>query len=237
MRVFRTERVVWKMKKLICLVLSAVILLCSGCSVLPAILRGNVAERYSNYVKASLDCAFLGETAFYLKQVEATQEQADSLYADSVSGYTTILMNQYEVKADLISEDLAGQFEAQSKRILAGVKYSVAEAVKNSDGDYSVTVTIQPLDLSSVDSDYAELTEWYNDTYSVETLDAMTEEEYAEAEELYAEKFLEKLAAYSIAYQDEVKTTVSILVEDDGNYSISDSDWVMLNEKVLGIDW
>lgn len=213
----------------------AVILICSGCSLLGRGLDINT-KRYAKYVKTSLDCSFLGVTEEYLKEVDATQEEADETYKNTVDGYVSLLMYNFEVNEEYVSEETAAAFREKAVEIMKGASYTVADAVKNSDGDYSVTVTIKPIDLFDAVS-YQEAADWYNKTYTEEAIEAMTNEEYAAAEEEYAKKILELVSAYQVAYKEEMKCTVTILDDEENNmYSVSEADWTMLDENILGIE-
>lgn len=225
-----------KCKKIICAALVAAVVLCSGCSLLRKGGGDMLSKRYANYIKSTLDCSFFGETEEYLKWVDATEAEAQKTYQDTVEGYASLIMYHFEVEESTISEETIAAFQEKAKTYMKEASYSVADAVKNSDNDYSVTVTVKPIDLMASVS-YQPIVDWFNETYSQETLDAMSDEEYAVVEEEYAKKILALLDGYTVSYADEVKCTVTILVnESDNTYSVSDADWSSLDENVLGIE-
>lgn len=225
-----------KCKKIICAVLAVAVVLCSGCSLLRKGGGETLSKRYANYIKSTLDCTFLGDTEEYLKRVEATEAEAQQTYQDTVEGYASLIMYHFEVKESMISDETIAAFQEKAKTYMKEASYSVADAVKNCDNDYSVTVTVKPIDLMESVS-YQPIVDWFNETYSQETLDAMSDEEYAVVEEEYAKKILALLDSYTVSHADEVKCTVTILVnESDNTYSVSDADWSSLDENVLGIE-
>lgn len=213
-------------KHLIIVMLTALMLLSlTGCSLL-----GNSKKTYANYVTSLLDTNYKADFTDYMKITNATQEEAQTVYDDGIDYLADALMAAYGVK-DTEGSDIKAQFQTLAKDIYSHASYEVSD-VTNTDGTYTVTVTIYPIDiLVSTYDDVAAYIENMNQRVAAGDYDDYELDAY---ENEYAQGIIDILtdALPNVGNGEGVSVTVTI--QDNGEYYyISDDDFLALDKAML----
>lgn len=213
-------------KRFITVILTILMLLSlTGCSLL-----GNTKKTYANYVTSLLDTNYKADFTDYMKLTNATQEEAQTVYDDGIVYLAEALMAAYGIK-DTGSSDIQEQFQTLAKDIYSHASYQVSE-VQNTDGIYTVTVTIYPIDiLVTTYDDVVAYIENMNQRVAAGDYNDYELEAY---ENEYAQGIIDILtdAVPNIGNGEGVPVTVTI--QDNGEYYyISDEDFLALDKAML----
>lgn len=213
-------------KHLIIVMLTALMLLSlTGCSLL-----GNSKKTYANYVTSLLDTNYKADFTGYMKITNATQEEAQTVYDDGIDYLADALMAAYGVK-DTEGSDIKEQFQTLAKDIYSHASYEVSD-VTNTDGTYTVTVTIYPIDiLVSTYDDVAAYIENMNQRVAAGDYDDYELDAY---ENEYAQGIIDILtdALPNVGNGEGVSVTVTIQ-DNSEYYYISDDDFLALDKAML----
>lgn len=184
----------------------------------------------SGYVKAALDSSIHGESAEYIEIVDITEEDAQQEYDD-------ILDSIVEEMGSLgLSDDLNSKYRTLFADLLKKTDYTVLEATKVDD-NYEVPVEIKPITnvFTNLMGDVeTKMTEYTNDILNGNA-DIPSEEEIIE----YAGQVVYDLLAERIAnveYGDVQTVTVTVELDNDNTYSISEDDIEDLVSAMIEIE-
>lgn len=190
---------------------------------------------YSNYIEAIMDCNYHGELKRYTEVIDATESEAKESYDATVEYYAYELMSYNGVAYDYVSEDMLNKYIDLAREIMGKAKYTVNEATKVNE-EYQVKVEISPIDLNDItDADITARMEEYNKMLEGLDQNAVTEEQWAEYEEAYAQDIYDIIAGYvsKIGYKETVSKVVIITFDEEGRHGISDDDWYDLDDYVV----
>lgn len=201
-----------KFMKKIALVLSCVMMmgLLGGCGSFDA----------AAYLSALLDNSYKNDSTAVVAQEIATAEEAAAIYEEGldvqVDAFVSVLG---------ISEDQADGLRAALANVLAGAKYTVGEAEKQSDGSYVVTVSYEKMNV------FGPATEIY--MVAVEEISTAYTEAALAGEEVSQEEMIVEVldafvaalndAAANATYDEAQTTTVRIELVDD-QYAPNEAD-------------
>lgn len=201
------------MKKLVALVLAGVMLFSlGGC--------GAVEFDAQGYVQAVLDAKFHREYEDYAEiigvKAEEAKEQMESEFNESLE----TAMQGMGLSS---TEEEMAQYIQMEADVRAKVQYTVAEAVKDEDGNYTVEVTITPIPA-------------YDNLESVFTDKLMSAVQTGATEDKYMSVFLESFQECidSVVAGEPVTFTFHVTGEENGNqtvYSVSEDE--MLNVDLV----
>lgn len=206
------------------LALTAVLSL-TGCS-----LFGNSKKTYASYVQSLLDVNYKAEFTDYMKITGATQEEAQAVYDDGLSYLAEALMTAYGI-SDVEGSDIKEQFIELARAIYSHASYEVTD-VSKTDGVYSVTVTIYPIDILLIT--YDDVVAYIEDMNQRVTAGEYNDYELDAYETEYAQGIIGILndALPNIGNGEGVAVTVTIL-DNDEYYYISDDDFLALDKAIL----
>ncbi len=235
------------MKKLIILLLSALMIFgltaCGG---------GSGGDKIQSLVQGNIDAIYLGKASDeYLKMIDSTPEIARQNYIDGLNTeaeffcyYFGILDYSYGETFDDIKTETKDKIVAMYKQIYDKSKYSTKESVKQSDGSYTVQLTIEPIDIMEQASDlllsgtykpYEDFWAKYEDV----NVDAMTDEEfvkfYDEYTDEYANVIIDCILSLlpDLGYKDAKTLSVQVQADSDDIYSINDDDWSKIDDYMI----
>lgn len=212
-------------KKISLLFITAICIFSTGC------LKNKTTE-YQTYIKSAMDASYYGKYDDYVSNSVSTEDEAEELYNNMISYFTSKIIEYTEVNEEYMSDDLKNKFDEASKKILNKAKYKVNLAKKVS-GVYQVKVEIDPINFwTIIESDVKTAIEEFNNNTSGE----LSDDEWETVEEEYANKIYEIVNNNidKIGYQDTVSKIVEIK-SSDKQYSIADEDWNDIDDYVMGL--
>lgn len=215
-----------KMKRFTVLLLTAfMIFSLTGCS-----LFGNGKKTYANYVQSLLDVNYKADYTEYQKITGASEEDAQKVYDDGLDYLADALMTAYGV-TDVDGSDIKSQFRDLAKEIYSHAKYEITD-VSKTDGVYTVTVTIYPIDILQIT--YDDVVTYIEDMNQKVTAGDYNDYELDAYETEYAQGIIDILntALPNIGNGEGTTVTVTIL-DNDEYYYISDDDFLALDKAIL----
>ncbi len=207
---------------------AAVILMCLclvGCT--------SKSERYTDYIRAVLNCSYYGKTQEYARLTDSTAEEAEQVYQDELDYVTELICYRFAVEPSCISNETQAGYEELAKKVMDKTKFTVEPAVKSGDA-YHVTINCEPIDFWDIAIEDVET--YYVEEFGSKYEAAGTTAERNLLEEEYAVNVLEILNQYvdKIGHTDSVKKIVEITVDEKGKEGIADQDWVDIDTLILG---
>ena len=215
----------------VCAMLLAGVMALTGCN------QGSSGKGaiYANYVEKVMRCSYYGELDGYTEVIDATKDEAQSVYDTTVEYYANELMSYNEVMVDYISEDLYNRYVDAARKIMAKVKFEIKGSTKV-DNDYQVRLDISPVDINdAITDDVSKYVEEYNKMLEKVDTANLSEEEWTKYEEQYGEAILNIIESHidTIGYKDVVSKVVIINVDSDGYFGISEDDWYDIDDYVV----
>ena len=123
--------------------------------------------------------------------------------------------------------------------IYSHAKYTVGKADKTQNGDFTVEVTLSPIEILSQLEDQIYLDNWQAALADAgittqEQLDALSEEDYAEIDRSYGMAMLESLEALipELTYGADQIVMLQLKLEDDA-YSLVETGWQTLDQIMI----
>lgn len=197
-----------------------------------ALLLGCMSEFDARaYTQAFLDASYKNETEEYTQLTGIKKTEAKSLFEDNLSA------TMEDFREIGLSDELEDSYCKLFSDMLKQVKYTVGEAEKDKEGNYTVTITVEPLTI--LDDTYAGVTEAAEKYAEEITTLVMSGEEMPSEEtmqnhvyELYYE-LLRTTLDEGAAYGDPVLMAVHIIRQEDKSYRVLSEDIRMLNETLI----
>ena len=213
------------MKRIICTVICAVMLICSLTGCMPTF-------DAQAYVQGNIDLVYLNKISdSYLQTVTNTKEELESIYEQGIEVEADYFVSYFYIDLELAPEDTMDRIKELYKEIYSHSKYEVGEAVKSGD-DYLVSVTIHPIDIIQkvVTEDWEAFEEEY--VNNAEQLATMTDEE---CEKLWVDSVFElvenRLA--TIGYLEPQTISIQVVKDADGDYTISENDFGRIDSLII----
>lgn len=201
-------------------------------AVLLALLGGCVNQfNAAGYTKALLDVTYKNETEQYIELTGSTKEAADQIFDKSLD----ITMEDYE-KLNL-PDELEENYRKLFGDLMKSVRYTVAEAKEDNQGNFTVNVSIEPITL--FDDTYAQFQEQAKEYASQVSNDVMNGAEMPSEEEmqnhiydLYYHILNENLEK-GLSYGEPETVTVHVNKGEEDIYEIPKEDMSQLDDKML----
>ena len=194
---------------------------------------GNAAQTYTDYVQAVMDCTYHGDTAKYTELTDASAEDAQAVYDDEIEYISSLLRYHAAVEDDYVNDGTITGYDGLARTLAGKLHYTIEPAVRSGD-KYHITVTAEPVDFweGAVDklADIYE-SEFSEHFYTV----AADSEEYKALEQQWSIRALDVLteAIEQTGYKDAESIIVEITVDEDGNYGITDKNWMDIDDLLL----
>ncbi len=186
------------------------------------------------YVQATLDASTRAEFDEYIEITDSTEAEAQEDY-DAALDEAMAAFDEVDL-SDSVKEQYRSLFEDMFK----ATKYEVGEATEDSDGNYQVVVTIEPLQVFDGVED--ELTEIVNAYVEEQTAAIENGGEVPTDREIYDYVFTElyNILAKKLenpTYGDPQEITVDVVLDEDENlYTISDEQIEELVNALIDLD-
>lgn len=206
-------------KSLIALLLTVVMVMLCGCS------SGMSADDAKSYTQSILDATYKGEFKDYIKWTGSTEDEAKKLY----DGNMDTTLEQAGFTELGLSDELLAKYKQLFKDMASQAKYEVGEAKEDDNDGYTVEVKVYP--FTGFDGLQDEVTSQVD----VNSLTGKSEQEIYETifTKMY-EIMAQKLE--SPTYGDAQTITVQVTPDDDGVYSISESDLTEIDNAMFPSD-
>ena len=206
-------------KSLIAVLIAMVMVLLCGCS------GGMSADDAKSYTQSILDATYKGEFKEYIKWTGSTEDEAKKLYENNMD--TTLKQAGFTELG--ISDELLEKYKQLFVDMASKAKYEVGEVKKDGDDGYAVEVKVSP--FTGFDGIQNEVTSQLD----VESLGDKSEKELYEVifTKMY-EIMAQKLE--SPTYGSEQTVTVHVKKNDDGEYSISESELTEIDTAMFPSD-
>lgn len=213
---------------------------------------GSSGDQIQTLVRGNIDAIYIGKTTDeYLKVVNSTTEQARDEYLDGLNTeaeffcyYFGIISSTYAETYDDVKEETKAKIVDMYKQIYDKSKYEVKESVKQSDGNYTVQVLIDPIDIMETAVDmlsdgtyepYENFVAKYDDMDTSEMSDAELDELVSEYNDELANVIVDLIISIlpDLGYKDSKSLSVQVQKDDDGFYVINSDDWSKIDDYMI----
>lgn len=183
------------------------------------------------YTQAVLDVSYKNQTESYIEITGASPEEADAVFQKNLDATMQEFQNME------LTGELEEQYRTLFEEVVKQVKYTVGEAVKEEDGNFTVDVEIRPILL--FDDTYEEFQTKAEDYAAGLTNEVMNGAEMPSDEEIQAKVYqiyYEVLKAgmdAGVNYGAPENITVHIHKTEDGVYEIPDEDLRALDNAMI----
>ena len=183
------------------------------------------------YTQAVLDVSYKNQTESYMELTKSTQEEAEAIFQKNLDA------TMEAFKKVQLPEALENKYKTLFENIIKQVKYIVGEAVEKEEGNYEVTVTVEPLTL--FDDTYEEFQNRAQE-YATDISNAVMKGEAMPSDEemqnrvyqSYYEVLKAELDA-GIRYGEPETVTMHISKNEAGEYEMAAEDIRSLDEKLI----
>lgn len=225
------------------LILCAVLTL-SACGILELALN---REFVTDLVQGNIDAVYQGKyDPEYLKMVDITEEEAEQEYlagleieAEFFANYWGIVEAAYGESYNDLNESLKNDIIELYNEIYSHSKYEVQDAVRQSDGSYTVKVLVEPIDIMEQALDlyngdeYAPLNDFWA-KYENTDFNAMSDEDYIAYIHEYGEIIVQMVRGLlpDLGYKEQ-KSLVIQVEEVDGSFGVNQDDFMNFDSYVI----
>ena len=201
--------------------------------ILAFVLTGCARFDAEGYAKASLDALYKGDFSLYSEITSIPAEEAEQVYQAHLDSYVDADLSRLGLDRSEISPESLEALSGFYRDLLASFRYTVLHAEKDDEGEYSVTVSYEPLqiqaNLLSIDD---------------EALRSQAMEPYLQLESIsdsdivpYNSDYLAlRVEAYRAALDKAeygLSQTFSIqIVRTDDQYQLSSDSLILLNQSL-----
>lgn len=192
-----------------------------GCGSLSLNLGGE-SDRMKNYVQGYLDLTYKGQfNDDYLQEMDLTEEEAQEQYDQGIQVEVEFFQNAIGI-FDYPTEEVTQRLTELHKEIYSHSDYTVESSNKMDSGNYVVEVTVRPIDIMTnfTSDDFQAIFEQVLMDMGITTqeqLEAMSEEDYQKADNLYADQVLDLLERELDKVGNGEEESFTVQIEDDGD--------------------
>jgi hypothetical protein len=209
---------------------------------------GSDTNAIKTLVQGNIDTIYLGQyDQDYMELTGETEETLNQQYEDGLDveaqyfcSYFSIVDSSAGETYDDVSDDIKQQIIDMYKEIYSHAKFTVGEVAAMQDGNYTVQVTVSPINIIRLAMEAVESggSNPYNDfTTETASLDfaSMTTEQYAEYCKNYAQACIDlvKSQMSNIGYEEDKTQSLQVQKDSDGLYSINADDWAVFDTYVI----
>lgn len=213
----------------------------AGCMVLALAACGGGISRKdaTTYVQGELDACYRGiYNQEYIDLIEdMTEADAQEKHDYNVSAEAPFLLDFLAIEYP--DDAVTAKAEDVISQIYAKAKYTVGEADKTKAGDFTVEVTVSPIEILSQLEDEVYSNNWNQaladaGIESQEQLDALSDEDYAAIDAAYGMAMLEAVEALipELTYGKDQIVMMQLKLEDNV-YSLVETGWQTLDGMMI----
>ena len=193
----------------------------------------------STYVQGELDAVYKGiYNKEYIDLVDDfTEADAQEKHDYNVSAEAPFLLEYLTI--EFPDDAVTAKAESVVAEIYSHAKYTVGKADKTQSGDFTVEVTLSPIEILSQLEDQVFLDNWQAaladaGVTTQEQLDALSEEDYADIDRAYAMSMLEAVEALipELTYGTDQIVMLQLKLEDNA-YSLVETGWQTLDQIMI----
>lgn len=208
---------------------------------------GSSEKDVTTLVQGNIDEIYLGKfDADYLEMVDSTEEEAKQAYLDGLeveaeyfANYWGIVDASYGESYEDLDESLRADIVDLYKEIYSKSKYEIQPASKQSDGNYTVKVLVDPIDImeQAVDlytnDEYEPLNEFW-DKYAQTDFSTMSDEDYNAYTHEYGQVVVQLVRDQlpNLGYKEQKSQVLQVEKKDDV-WSINADDWGIFDSYVI----
>ena len=182
-------------------------------------------------VQGNIDAIYLGQ--FDQDYMEVTGETEESLQQDYEDGldveaeyfcsYFNILDSSVGETYEDVPSDIKQQIVDLYKEIYSYSKFTIGEIAATQDGNYTVQVTVSPINVIKLAVD------------AVDSGEDMTDAQYSEYVKNYAQACIDLVKAQipKLGYEEDKTQSLQVQKGSDGLYSINSDDWSVFDSYVI----
>lgn len=196
------------------------------------------------YLRGQLNATYLGEfDETWLEQVDLTEEEAQQAYEAGLDLEYQYFSSFFQFDEAYVSEESRQAVKALLAELYQNSRVEVSSAAKSGKG-FTLQVKIQPVDLIALVSDTymeayaAEFSARYADT-NLEDLESMTEAEQTAFWTVYENDWVTGIVELirshfsELGHREAVTMVVQFLPDEEGCFSIPETDFANLDALVL----
>lgn len=185
-------------------------------------------------VQGNLDELYLGKfSSDYMELTGSSEAECLESYERGIAAEAKLFTLLYSVEnpSDALMDDIAEMY----REIYSYAKYSVSKAERQSDGSFSLTVKVYPIDIfRRVEKNWDKYMEDFYSDYGYADVDSMSEIERAAFEAAWADSII--AAVYScipsLGYLKGVSIPVRV-EKIDGYWTVSEEDFYQIDENII----
>lgn len=196
-------------------------------------------RKVSAYVQGELDCTYKGQySQEYLALAKGmTEEHARQQYEDNARTEAQRLLNYLDVH--LPTDGVRERAAQLAKDIYASARYTVGEGAQLRGGDFSVEVTLSPIEVFHLIPEetyrqvWTEICQAHGTTPEL-AIASLSDTEYQALDEEYANRMLDAVEGVlpQLTYGREQRVTLRLQREGE-SYSLASDEWTALDDMVI----
>lgn len=187
------------------------------------------------YMEGLLREHYLGEyDEDYLTLVGIHEHDAESAYENGLAVETQYFVSLYGI--EFPSDELYEEIREMYREIYSQARFRVASSIQEENGDFTVEVEIEPIDIIRQSQTPLEqaLEPWY-EKYPNKVQSTMTTEEWEAADQEWGRIIVDTVKGLlpQLGHLEARTVTVSLKRGEDGYYRISNEDFGKLNDLII----
>ena len=184
------------------------------------------------YIQGILDMTYLGQyNEDYIELVDGTEAECEENYLGGLETEAEYFAYYFD---SVLTDDLKDEVIELYKEIYAHSKYTITDATKASDGGFTVTVQVEPIDIMTqvIENDIDAYVDAFNARYDAGEFDEMTDEEY---EEEWLSGIIELVRGRldQTGYLETKSIVVQVQIDEEGVYGLNEDDFGNLDMLII----
>ncbi len=185
----------------------------------------------SEYVKAVLDVSYKNKTEEYIALTDTPKEEAEQIFEKNLD----VTMEEFDSLN--LPDELSAKYRELFGNIAGKVSYTVGQAQKDKEGNYTVEVMVKPITL--FEDTYATFQQKAKEYAEQVSNDVMAGAEMPSDEQMqndvyqiYYDVLMEEWNQ-GLQYGEAVNVTLHVVKAEDGEYKIKDEDMKALDAALI----
>ena len=185
----------------------------------------------SEYVKAVLDVSYKNKTEEYIALTDTPKKEAEQIFEKNLD----VTMEEFDSLN--LPDELSAKYRELFGNIAGKVSYTVGQAQKDKEGNYTVEVMVKPITL--FEDTYATFQQKAKEYAEQVSNDVMAGAEMPSDEQMqndvyqiYYDVLMEEWNQ-GLQYGEAVNVTLHVVKAEDGEYKIKDEDMKALDAALI----